>query len=261
MAHKKYVIKIVDDVTRFAEPSRVVGGEEPTKAIRKIIHDLEEVVHDHHGLVAISAPQIGINRAIFVIRFSDGTVKAFVNPLITRCSENIHLSRETNASLHDRQFILPRYDYVTAIYQNELGKIEENKFEGVAGEVFQQMEDIVNKGVLISDIGLEIDEEFDKLTDEERREIISFYIESLKAREQELNESIENNEAAKAIRDGAEFMKSVALGKTDLVLETKDGELDESTSTKAAVEKNIEREKERAKYLKEKIEKIEAEQQ
>ena len=259
MGHKKYVIKIVDDVTRFTEPARVVGGNEPIKAIKKIIHDLEEVLDTKDDLVAISAPQIGIDRAIFVIKFSNGVKKAFVNPLITGMSDNIHLSRETNASLHERQFILPRFDYVTAIYQNELGKIEENKFEGVTGEVFQQMEDIVNKGVLISDIGLEIDNKWDKLTEEERSEIINFYLESLKERQTTLDKQIEENPITKTIKDNAEFMKSVALGETDMILEREDGSLDESTSTKLAYANKLESEKERAKMLKEKIERIEAE--
>ena len=80
---------------------------------------------------------------------------------------------------------------------------------------FQHCLDHLN-GMLLTDIGLEIDELFDNATDEERAEVIKMYAESLDIRQKELTQQIEQDEELKQIDDAAKFMASVHSGETQI---------------------------------------------
>ena len=125
------------------------------------------------------------------------------------------MTREESPSLPGRSFIVPRHDRVIGVYQTPTGKPEENVFEGVVAEVFQHMVQLLD-GVLISDIGLEVDEDFDKASDEERNEVVNAYLDQLKLQAEALNEEIEGDEELKQMRDAIEFVKGLALGEVTL---------------------------------------------
>jgi len=71
-------------------------------------------------------------------------------------------------------------------------------------------------GILLSDIGLEIDEQFDNATQKEKDEVINWYLETLDLKAKELNNEISNNEELKELKDGIDFMTSVYKGETKL---------------------------------------------
>jgi hypothetical protein len=97
------------------------------------------------------------------------------------------------------------------MYQTPTGKPEESRFEGVVAEVFQHMVNMLD-GVLISDIGLEVFEDFDNATDDERSGVINAFIEELKSRAEKANKEIEEDEELKKTRDAINFLKGVATG-------------------------------------------------
>jgi hypothetical protein len=72
------------------------------------------------------------------------------------------------------------------MYQTPLGKIESKQFMGAAAKVFQHEMDHLD-GLLLSDIGLEIDELFDNATEEERMEVINMYLDSLDIKQKEID--------------------------------------------------------------------------
>ena len=49
-----------------------------TEEGKEIIIKIKEVMENNHELLALSAPQIGINKRIFCLRFSD-QIKTFIN--------------------------------------------------------------------------------------------------------------------------------------------------------------------------------------
>ena len=253
MASRKfYVLKIVTDKEKLSERAKEVNPDEPIKNVKSIISDLKRTILAHKHLVALCAPQLGYNKRIFCIRFKNNKIMTFVNPMITH-TEGQHLSRETNASISS-EYILPRADSVVGMYQDEHGKISENKFEGMAAEMFEQMCQMLD-GILISDFGLEVLKGFDKLTKEEKEEIFASYIDYLKQTGMKLDEHIESDKHLHDMKQAIEFMSSVAKGETEVVPEY-NGELDFSQSTKARIEKENKLEEERVEKIKQKIEEI-----
>lgn len=183
--------------------------------VTETIENIKEILYKKKDIVALSAPQIGVKARIFCIKFANGDIRTFINPFMTAHTKNLHLSRETSASIPDKEFIVPRIDEVQAVYQTPVGKIENNLFTGVVAEIFQQMVQSLD-GIMLSDIGLEVLEGFDEADEETKNKIIDMYLDSLKSTETSLNEEIKNNDSLKAVSDAIDFMTSVAEGKTIL---------------------------------------------
>lgn len=209
-----YVIAISRDLDKLMQRSDevpVVGvGLQTRPEVSNTIKNLKDTILANKNLVALAAPQIGTFDRIFCIRFANGDIRAFINPMISK-TDGMHLVREVSPSLPERAFIVPRHDKIIAMYQTPTGKPEESVFEGVVAEIFQHMVQILD-GVLISDIGLEVFEDFDNASEEEKNEVLTAYFNELKKREESLNQEIEGNEDLKKTRDAIRFLKGVATG-------------------------------------------------
>jgi hypothetical protein len=99
------------------------------------------------------------------------------------------------------------------MYQTPLGKIESRQMLGQAAIIFQHAVDHLD-GLTLQDVGLEVTEEFDKASDEERVEIINMYLDSLDLKRKELEKEIEENPELKQISDAIDFLESVQKGET-----------------------------------------------
>jgi len=151
---------------------------------------------------------------VFCIRFGKNDYRTFINPLIEN-NTAFQFSRETCSSIPNKTFIMPRFGNVKFFFTTPLGKAEGGKLAGRAAFVFQHCMDHIN-GMLVSDIGLEIDEMFDNATDEEREELLKMYAEALDITQKQLTEDIDNNEDLKNIDDAVKFIASVKSGETIL---------------------------------------------
>lgn len=205
--------RIIKDLSKLNERvNEAVLSDE--KTLNETIQEIKEVLYKHKDLVCLSAPQIGIKSRIFCIKFANGDIRTFINPMITH-SEGIHLSRETTPSIPDKEYIVIRNNEIQATYQTPVGKIESNLFQGSVAEVFQQMINTLD-GIMLSDFALEVLEGWDEVSQEERDKVIDMYIESLKSKEDMLHQEIQNNPDLKEVDDAINFMTSVAEGKTKL---------------------------------------------
>ena len=101
------------------------------------------------------------------------------------------------------------------MFQNPLAKPISRKLIGLAAIVFQHEMDHID-GLLLSDVGLEIDEDFDNATEEERQEVIEAYLDTLDLRQKEINQEIQEDKELKQIDDARKFMTSVYKGETKI---------------------------------------------
>ena len=124
-------------------------------------------------------------------------------------------SRERCSSIPGKDFIIPRFGNVKVFFTTPLGKVESCRLAGMSAFVLQHCVDHLN-GMLLSDIGLEVDELFDKATDEDRAEILKMYADSLDIRQKQLEEEMLNNPELKQVNDAVKFINSVKLGETKL---------------------------------------------
>lgn len=202
------------DILSYSELDKLgraqeINREKEEVLLKEIIANIKKTMKKNN-IVSLSAPGIGYNKRVFCIDFSDSEIKTFINPVITNRTE-MKLTREICSSLPGEEYLLPRHYEVDIIYETPSGKIKTNRFKDVASYVIQHELDHL-EGVTIKDIGLELDEDFDKATDEERQEIISMYLDSLEKRQAMLNECINEDEELKTVSDRLKFSEMLAKG-------------------------------------------------
>lgn len=208
--------EIVLDEEKLGVRCDEIDPRTENKLMREIIVDLKNTIREK-DLVGLAANQIGYNKRIFVLNFA-GDLRSFINPIISEVGQ-LELSREKCESIPNKEFIRPRHNEVTVTYMTPLGKIESKKLMGMAAFVFQHQLDHLD-GLLLSDVGFEVDEAFDNASDEEREEVINAYLDSLDLRRKELNEEIQNDEELKKTSDAIEFMRKVQTGEVKIETES-----------------------------------------
>lgn len=204
---------IIKDYTTLSDWSYEVDPAKDGKYVQEIVIALKDTMRKN-DLQYLTAPQIGYNRRIFCLRFGKNDYRTFINPLIENNS-GITLSREDCASIPDKEYMIPRFSKIKFFFTTPLNKVESATLVGRAAYVFQHAMDHLN-GMLVSDIGLEIDELFDQATDEERQEVIQMYIESLDLQMKELQQVVSEDKDLSDINNAIDFIKSVKDGSTVL---------------------------------------------
>ena len=210
----------ITDVEELSQSSIEVDIKKDNKKMREIISELKKRMEEDN-LTALSAPQIGEKYRIFCIEFTEKkgkktnkSIKTFINPVVTGI-RGIVVDREADICIPDKQFIIVRNNDLSLLYQNPLGNPISQKFSGKSSAVIQMMVDHLD-GVLLSDLGLEIDERFDEATEEEKNELIDAYLKSLDLYKKEVDKDIDNNKDLKSMKDAIDFIQSVRNGETKL---------------------------------------------
>lgn len=209
----KLVKEIITDEIALSERATEIDVRTQSKEMREIVKALKDTMRANN-LTSLSAPAIGYNRRIFCIDFKDSEIKTFINPIIVQ-AKGMQLSVEKCSSIPGKEYMRPRNNDLMIIYQRPTGQVENRQILGMAAIVFQHEIDHLD-GLLISDVGIQIDQDFHDATDEEREEIISAYLDALDIKRTDVNTEIENNEELKQISDAAKFMESVYKGETQI---------------------------------------------
>lgn len=202
--------EIITDEEKLRDRCSEFDFKRDAKDIRKINLEMKNVIKEN-GIVGLSANQIGYSKRLVVLKFGE-TLKAYINPAITGFdSQKLVLNRETCSSIPDKTYLIPRFDEIQVCYMTPLGKIEAQKMVGVAARKMQHCIDHID-GVLVSDIGLEVDDDFFNATDEEQGEIIKQYCEALDLAQKSVKEEIDSDEDLTKMNNAINFMKEVQKG-------------------------------------------------
>ena len=194
-----------------------IDHEKDGKLLREIVANIKRTMRKNN-LISLSAPGIGYDKRIFCIDFSDKEIKSFINPVITNAI-GLQLVREQCSSISGKEYVVPRNTIIDIIYETPTGQIKTKRLKDIVAFVFQHEIDHLN-GVNLEDIGLEVDEDFDSATEEEREEIISMYLDSLDLRQKYLEETINSDEELKLVSDRLRFVEALARG--DIEFEKQD---------------------------------------
>ena len=209
----KEILTLENNEIELSERAVEIDLRTQNKEAREIISEIKKTMREK-GLTSLSAPAIGYSRRIFCIDFKDKEIKTFINPIIVN-AKGIQLSREKCTSIPGKEYIRPRNSEIDVMFQNPLSKPISRKLIGLAAIVFQHEMDHID-GLLLSDVGLEIDEDFDNASEEERQEVVEAYLDSLDLMHKEINKEIEEDKELKQIDDARKFMTSVYKGETKL---------------------------------------------
>lgn len=204
---------IITDYDKLSERCDEFDLTKKNNEAQEIIVKLKQIIRSDETIAGLSAIQIGYNKRIICINFN-GDIRTFINPIIEK-AEGLELSRESCHSIPGKEYIRIRQNKITVTYQTPLAKIETVELAGMAARVMQHHIDHLD-GLLISDVGLEIDEDWDNATDEERQEVIDYYIDSLDLRAKEISEEIAEDKDATQLSNAIKFMNSVREGKTKI---------------------------------------------
>lgn len=187
-----------------------IDYENDFKLIKEIIAKIKKTMKKNN-LTSLSAPAVGYNKRIFCVDFSDKEIKTFINPMIL-VTNGMELTREVCSSITNKEFIRPRYSTIDIIYQTPSGTIKQNHFKGMASTVIQHELDHLD-AITLSDIGLEIDSDFDEATDEERFEVINMYLNSLNTKHDTLIDEIKKDKIMNITYESEKVAELVAQGK------------------------------------------------
>jgi peptide deformylase len=212
-----------------------IDSRKENKLMREIIVELKNVIREK-GLNSLAANQIGYDKRIFVLAFKGGNdLRSYINPIITH-AKGLELSRESCPSLPGKEYIRPRNNEIVATFMDPLGKIQTQKFVGRAAIAFQHELDHL-EGILLSDIGFEVDEDFDNASEDDRAEVIKLYLESLDLKEKDIKKEVEEDEELKQISDAIDFMDKVQKGEIEVEYETVKVEKKKETTEEESTEK------------------------
>lgn len=181
---------------------------------RSTIKELKEKLKKYPTLYALSAPQIGIKERVICIKFNDGVIKEYINPMIVKSSD-YHYSRERDISIPDKEFFVLRPNKIQVNYQTATAKPEENILNGPAAETFVRMVNYLD-GVVLDEDGLEIDPEwdFDNLSNKDQKQLINYlYPIYIKQKADKINKIVNEDKDAKELKEAMDFMKAVNEGK------------------------------------------------
>ena len=192
-----------------------VDLETELKEAREIIKNIKRTLRKNDSIVALSAPALGYNKRIFCVDYSDNEIKTYINPVIMNAT-GIQLSREVCSSLPGKEYIRPRNSEIDVIFQRPTGEINTQRFKGVAACTIQHEIDHLN-GITLSDIGLEIDSDFDDASDDEKQQIIDMYLDSLDIKRSSIHDEIKEDPELNRISENLRFTEALARG--DIKLE------------------------------------------
>lgn len=210
---RDYTKEIITDTSKLPDRCNEINILENKDEVDETIVELKQTLRQYKNGVGLAAPQIGRTNRIFIINFN-GDMRAFINPMFTHTSDVV-LSREGCLSLPGKEYLVPRFNDIKIAYQNPQGKNLENHLIGMAAHIFQHEMDHLD-GISLDTIGLEIDEDFDNASEEEKDKIIEMYLESLKRREENLNKEIEEDPELKKMKDSITFIEKVKSGEVQL---------------------------------------------
>lgn len=227
------IITDVEKLTQPAEPlTFLTEAGAKTEEGTEIIARIKEVMNSDPDILALSAPQIGINKRIFCLRFND-QIKTFINPIITK-KKGLNITIESCPSIPGKEIVIGRPEEITVVYYNDNFKYEDNKLMGVAASMFDQQAQILD-GILPTELGLVSDIEIDgKIDETELPEIITFYKDTfLPTKMANLEKVISADEEASKYFKQLKFTEGVINGRI-AVLEPEEETTKRAKAKKAA---------------------------
>ena len=126
--------------------------EKIDKEVKAIAEDLVDTMYSAEG-VGLAAPQIGINKRIFVMDCHDGQEKReyviVINPEVISSSEELKAYKEGCLSIPEITEEVVRPEKVDVSYEDLSGKLKTEKLEGLWATCFQHELDHLNGKLFI----------------------------------------------------------------------------------------------------------------
>lgn len=213
------IITDLEILSQPSEPLEFISNDGVHKEEgEEIINKLFTTMNEYPEILALTAPQIGINKRIICIRFED-QLKIFIDPIVTKKAD-YKIAPETCISMPGKEILITRPEEITVVYYTKDFKYEENKLLGAAARLFDQQCQILD-GILPNELGLVSDVELDgslsDLTEDEISELINFYKEYVRVKLDAINKNIQEDAELTDKYQAMSFAEKVINGKAAVV--------------------------------------------
>mgnify|MGYP003300049062 CR=1 FL=1 len=227
---------------------------------KKIINDLKDTLKADKKLMALAAPQIGYEERIFCVKFADGSIKAYINPIITKVKElekkgigrpstyasiitkiqDYVLNIESSPSLPEKEYMVRRPNRILLGYQEVDGHVKSDiEFKYPVSAIIDQMIDVLD-GTLFFNydcFGVEIDDKYYKASQEDKDELHKYYEEVYyPAKLKELQAIAAEDKDITKFQEYVGLLTRIAKGESGYANIDDNGAVTELTDTKAKVE-------------------------
>ena len=215
-------MELITDLSKLqaaAEPLEFLtdAGIDKTEG-EKIIKKLKKHLKDNNTEVAVAAPQLGIGKRIFCIKFQD-TIKTFINPIITKKAK-YNIQPETFSSMPGKEILINRPEELTVVYYTDEFKYEENKLLGIAARVFEQSCQLLD-GITPDILGVVSDIEEDgslwDATDDEMKQLREIYSQIIAARTEAMKAQVKSDPDLEKKYNELAFTEKVINGGANIV--------------------------------------------
>lgn len=206
----KRLVKKADKLSTRLDEFNVMENQEE---VAEIVTSLTEYL-ESHNIKGIAANQLGYDKRAFALKFIDD-VQVYFNAMITS-TNGLHTAVEDDPSLPDKQFLVCRNDEIKLNYQTQFGTYEEVSYSYKdGGDLIQHLVQLTD-GLLISDFGLEVFDDFLNAAEEEQQEVAKMYLEHIKVQSEQIQKEIDEDPEAKKIQDAISFITKAASGEVTI---------------------------------------------
>lgn len=145
---------MVYEIKKYGSESLRVESEvvkEINYEIKEIINNMVETMYEAKG-VGLAAPQVGINKRIFVIDIGDGNLRKVINPEFIEKSEECETNEEGCLSIPGIYKSVKRSARVKIKYLNEKGEEVIEEADGLLARAFQHEYDHLDAVLFVDKI-------------------------------------------------------------------------------------------------------------
>lgn len=207
----KRLVKKLDKLSTRLDEFNIIESRDD---VDEIVNSFTEYLEAHPNIKGLAANQLGYDKRAFAISFKEG-VQVYLNAMITY-TKGLHTSVEEDPSIIDKKFLVCRNDEIHLSYQTQSGTYEEVKYTYKdAGDLVQHLVQLTD-GLLISDFGLEVFDDFLEASEAEQQEVAKMYLEHIKNQAAHLQEEIDDDPEAKKIQETISFITKAAAGEIQL---------------------------------------------
>lgn len=175
--------------------------KEITEALKKELNALDKVY--------LCSNEIGYGEKAFALK-ADDQIIVYFGPMFTAQGDIGLVSLVED----DVNYLIPRFKTCSISYLNENGEERTNSFSDIAAAIVHTAMDKL-EGVSVSDYGLELTEEFEKASDEEKEEVVKAYIEAISNLGKQLDEDLSKDEDTARLWTNYKFNDAVKNGEVE----------------------------------------------
>lgn len=174
---------------------------------------LENLINLDSKRFYATSNECGFKERAIAIKFNSG-IEVFFNPVCADRTDS-KLYREYDP-ITEKEYIIPRHTKATLGFYDERGEQKVLQLSDDSAVIFEQAISVLD-GVEDFVLGLEITDEYENATDEEKTELHNVYLESLKQLSMDFDKELSENEETKDQWNAYKFIEAVNRGDVELM--------------------------------------------